>query len=234
MMYIHYVKKKNLAITGSSGLIGKSLVKYFKKDFNVIELDIDLGHDLCDTNFVKEWFRNNKNLYGIIICHAINPLPLENAEKITPIDYTIDEIKEYLDVNLVSAYDVVRNFIKNNSSGKIINISSLYGSKSPKHFIYNNFTKHIGYSLSKGGLLMMSKYLAAYYGKNYNINTVILGGVYEEGLDKKFVANYSQNTPSGRMMDLEEAISVFEFLLDKKSSYINGTEITIDGGWNAW
>ena len=81
---------------------------------------------------------------------------------------------------------------------------------------------------------MMSKYLAAYYGKNYNINTVILGGVYEEGLDKKFVANYSQNTPSGRMMDLEEAISVFEFLLDKKSSYINGTEITIDGGWNAW
>lgn len=228
------MEKKNLVITGASGLIGKTLVKYFKKEFNVLPLDIDLGHDLCDENFVKDWFKKNNNLYGIIICHAINPIPIENSKKITPIDYTISEIKEYLDVNLVSAYDVVRNFIKNNSHGKIINISSLYGSKSPKHFIYNNFTKHIGYSLSKGGLIMMSKYLASYYGKDFNINTVILGGIYEESLDKEFVKNYNKNTPMGRMMNIDESIPVFEFLLNEKSSYINGAELTIDGGWNTW
>ena len=38
----------------------------------------------------------------------------------------------------------------------------------------------------------------------------------------------------GRQMDIEEVTSVFDFLLDEKSSYVTGTEITIDGGWTAW
>ena len=37
-----------------------------------------------------------------------------------------------------------------------------------------------------------------------------------------------------RMMDISEITSVFDFLLDEKSSYVNGTEIKVDGGWTAW
>ena len=51
---------------------------------------------------------------------------------------------------------------------------------------------------------------------------------------KKFVNNYEENTPFGRMMDINEVPKVFEFLLDKKSSYVTGTEIVVDGGWTAW
>ena len=36
------------------------------------------------------------------------------------------------------------------------------------------------------------------------------------------------------MMDIEEMISCFEFLLDKKSTYVTGTEIKVDGGWTSW
>ena len=138
-----------------------------------------------------------------------------------------------MNVNVISAFDVCRNFIKNNKKGKIINVSSLYGEVAPKHHIYNNFTKHIGYSLSKSSIIMMTKYLATYY-PNFNINTVILGGVYQKEFDTNFVKKYSQNTPKNRMMDVSEVTSCFEFLLKEESSYVTGTEIKVDGGWTAW
>ena len=226
--------KKRIVVTGSEGLIGSKICKHFSDEYDVLRLDLSLGHDLTDENFVSDWFSNNKNLYGIIVCHAYNPLPLENTTKVEPIDVSLKEIKDYLDVNVVSAFDVCRNFIKNNDSGRIINISSLYSVVSPKHFIYKDFTKPIGYSMSKSAVVLMSKYLSTYYADKFNINTVIFGGVYDERFDKNFVNNYNKNVPMNRMMNVDEVTSVFDFLLDEKSSYVNGTELIIDGGWTAW
>ena len=73
----------------------------------------------------------------------------------------------------------------------------------------------------------------AYY-PNFNINTIILGGIYQEEFDKGFVEKYSENTPIKRMMDIDEITSGFEFLLNEDSTYITGTELKIDGGWTAW
>jgi NAD(P)-dependent dehydrogenase (short-subunit alcohol dehydrogenase family) len=225
---------KKLLITGSEGLIGSKLKEYFSDKFNVHSLDISLGHDLTDEKFVKEYFENTANtFFGIIILHAYNPVPVKNSNKVEPIDVPLSEIKDYFNVNVISAFDVCRNFIKNNTSGKIINVSSLYGEVAPKHHIYNNFTKHIGYGLSKSSIVMMTKYLATYY-PDYNINTVILGGVYQEGLDDKFLSGYNSNTPKKRMMNIDEVTSCFEFLLNENSSYVTGTEIKVDGGWTAW
>ena len=224
---------KKIVITGGEGLIGTQLKKYFKDKFEVISLDISLGHDLTDHLFVEEFFSTTKNLHGLILLHAYNPLPLKETNKIEPIDFELKELKDYMDVNVISAFDVCRNFIKNNKKGKIINVSSLYGEVAPKHHIYNNFTKHIGYSLSKSSIIMMTKYLATYY-PDFNINTVILGGVYQKEFDTDFVKKYSQNTPKNRMMDVSEVTSCFEFLLKEESSYVTGTEIKVDGGWTAW
>jgi|TARA_R110002167_G_scaffold77108_1_gene214404 NAD(P)-dependent dehydrogenase (short-subunit alcohol dehydrogenase family) len=224
---------KKLVITGGEGLIGTKLKEYFKDKFEVLSLDISLGHDLTDEDFVKKFFAKNKNLYGLIVLHAYNPLPLKNTTKIEPIDYSLNEIKDYLNVNVISAFDVCRNFIKNNKKGRIINVSSLYGEVSPKHHIYDNFTKHIGYSLSKSSVVMMTKYLATYY-PDFNINTVILGGVYQEDFDVNFVKRYNENTPLKRMMNVNEVTSCFDFLLKEESSYVTGTEIKVDGGWTAW
>jgi NAD(P)-dependent dehydrogenase (short-subunit alcohol dehydrogenase family) len=225
---------KKLLITGSEGLIGSKLKEYFSDKFNVHCLDISLGHDLTDEKFVKEYFENTANtFFGIIILHAYNPVPVKNSNKVEPIDVPLSEIKDYFNVNVISAFDVCRNFIKNNTSGKIINVSSLYGEVAPKHHIYNNFTKHIGYGLSKSSIVMMTKYLATYY-PDYNINTVILGGVYQEGLDDKFLSGYNSNTPKKRMMNINEVTSCFDFLLNENSSYVTGTEIKVDGGWTAW
>ncbi len=224
---------KKIIITGSEGLIGKKLKEYFTDKYKVISLDISLGHDLTDEKFVKDFFEKNTDIYGVIILHAYNPLPLEDTIKIEPTDFKLSEIRDYLNVNVISAYDVCRHFIKNNKEGRIINVSSLYGEVSPKHHIYDNFTKHIGYSLSKSSVIMLTKYLATYY-TDYNINTVILGGIYQKELDKKFIEKYNSNVPKNRMMNVEEMTTGFDFLLDEKSTYITGTEIKIDGGWTSW
>lgn len=80
----------------------------------------------------------------------------------------------------------------------------------------------------------MSKYLATYYAPNFRINTVVLGGIYDPKMKNDFVSNYSRNVPMKRMMYLDEIIPIFEFLLNKKSSYVTGAEFHIDGGWTAW
>lgn len=224
--------KKKIVITGSEGQIGQYLLSYFDQ-YEIIPLDIALGHDLEDSTFVEHFFKNNKHIYAIILLHAYNPKPLQDAKKVEPIDVAVSEIKQYMDVNVVSIFDMCRNYIKNNEEGRIINVSSLYGEVAPKHYIYDNFTKHIGYSLSKSSVIMLTKYLATYYPK-FSINTVIFGGIYQTGLEESFVNKYSQHTPKQRMMNLSEVTSCFDFLLDENSTYITGTEIKVDGGWTAW
>ena len=226
--------KKRLVITGSEGLIGKKLVKHFQEEYEVLKLDLQLGNDLTNEKYVEDWFLANKDLYGIIVCHAYNPLPLVDAKDVKPIDVSLNEIRDYMEVNVVSAFNVCRHFISNNDSGVVINLSSLYGRLSPKHFIYSDYTKPIGYSMSKSALVLMSKYLATYYAPRFRVNTVILGGVHDDKFHPDFYSNYSKNVPMGRQMDIEEVTSVFDFLLNEKSSYVTGTEITIDGGWTAW
>ncbi|KKW07419.1 MAG: Dehydrogenase [Parcubacteria group bacterium GW2011_GWA2_49_16] len=226
-----------MLITGSRGLIGSALVAHFKNTFEILELDLVLGHDLVDEVFVREWFQKNKNLYGMIVCHAYNPIaPLANtkSKKVEPYAVPLDELRNYFEINSISAFDVCRNFIKNNQRGVIINVSSIYGVASPKHHLYTNFAKPIGYSMSKAAVHMMTKYLATYYAPGVRVNTVVLGGVPAGKQNTLFLAGYNRHVPLGRMMAVDEVLSVFDFLLDKRSSYVTGTEIFVDGGWTAW
>lgn len=230
-------KPKKLVITGSEGQIGRKLCQHFSGKFEVLRLDLALGHDLTNEIFVNEWFAQNKGLYGMIVCHAFNPIaPLAGtkSKKIEPHDIPLDELRSYFEVNSTSAFNVCRNFVKNNKGGVIVNVSSLYGTVAPHHEMYDDFVKPIGYSMSKAALNIMSKYMATYYAPNFRFNTVILGGVSAGKQNPKFVASYSKHAPLGRLMSIGEVVSVFDFLLDEKSSYVTGAEIFIDGGWTAW
>ena len=58
-------------LTGSEGVIGKQLFQNLSKTNNVKKLDLLLGHDLTDENFVKTWFKKNK-ADCLINCFALN------------------------------------------------------------------------------------------------------------------------------------------------------------------
>jgi NAD(P)-dependent dehydrogenase (short-subunit alcohol dehydrogenase family) len=221
-----------IVISGSEGIVGKQIVKDLSSKYKIIKLDLKLGHNLEDEKFVANFFTKNKNLYGMIVCHGYNPQKQKQEDD--PMKLKITSLNKYFSANVISCFNMCRYFIKNNKKGKIITISSLYGINAPKHYIYGNNFKNIGYCLSKASVIMLTKYFATLYGNKININTVILGGVYNNKISKKFIKSYSKYTPKKRLMFKNEATGIFEFLLDKKSSYANGGVFTIDGGWTSW
>ena len=51
----------------------------------------------------------------------------------------------------------------------------------------------------------------------------------------KFIKSYSNKVPLKRMANVDEIVEAIIFLLDSsKSSYINGTNLLVDGGFTAW
>ena len=138
-----------------------------------------------------------------------------------------------MEINLTTLFSVCREYSRDNDKGNIINFSSIYGITSPNKNLYDNDEKHIGYSVSKMGVIMLSKHLATHLAPNIRVNTVCLGGI-ENKQSEKFKERYSKYTPMGRMMKLEETAGIIEFLISEKSTYTTGTEFKIDGGWTAW
>ena len=105
---------KKIVITGSEGLIGSKLQISLIKNFEVIPLDKSLGHDLTDSSFVKSFFEDNKDIYGLIVLHAYNPKPIKNSLKIEPINFKLNELRDYMEVNVISAFNVISNFRRQN------------------------------------------------------------------------------------------------------------------------
>ena len=114
------------------------------------------------------------------------------------------------------------------------NLDNLYVSKkntNKKRKIYS----HSAYPAVKGGIISLTRYLAAYWGnKNIRVNCISPGGVEHEGENNKFVKKYSKKVPLGRKSKLEEISPAVVYLASDESSYVTGQNIIIDGGWTAW
>ena len=224
--------RKKVVITGSEGLIGNELSKYLSKDFEILKLDLELGHDLTDESFVKEWFKKN-NADCLVNCFAMNDHVEKNQKRGTLFDITLESFSKILQVNLVSLFSVCREFARNNESGSIINFSASTGIVSARPDLYDGAHKHTAYSVSKAGVINLTKFLATHLAPNFRVNCVAPGGV-EHNQDEEFKKKYSKLTPLGRMMKKEELNGIIEFLCSNKSSYVTGSTIVLDGGWTVW
>ena len=171
--------KKKIFLTGSDGYIGSFLKKKLEKIYTVIGSDITKGNDLNNDDYLKQIFKKNK-IYAIIFCHGLNSTPLVKNKKNKEGNFNKNLIQNYFDINFFLNLNVIKNYIKHQKGGRIINLSTIYSIKSPKHFIYKNFTKELGYSVSKSAANMMIKYFGTKYGKNYLFNSIVLGGVKEQ------------------------------------------------------
>ena len=221
-----------IAITGSEGLLGKEISKYLAKNNKILRLDLTLGHDLTDEIFVKKWFKQNK-VSALVNCFALNDHVVKNQKKVTLFDVTLESFSKFMDVNLVSLFSVCREYARNNKNGSIVNFSASTGIVSARPDLYDGGHKHIGYSVSKAGVINMTKFLSTHLAPEIRVNCVAPGGV-EFDQDMEFIKKYANLTPLKRMMKKTELNGLVEYLVGSKSSYVTGATFVIDGGWTTW
>lgn len=159
--------------------------------------------------------------------------------------YSLKEWQRIMDVNIngmfLMAQAVGKHMSKKNIKGSIIQTSSIYGITAPDQRIYKGslylntqINTPAVYSVSKAGVVGLTKYLATYWAKKgIRVNTITPGGV-ESGQNNTFKNNYSQRVPLNRMGKDYEMVGALIFLASEASSYVTGQNIIVDGGLTVW
>jgi NAD(P)-dependent dehydrogenase (short-subunit alcohol dehydrogenase family) len=154
-------------------------------------------------------------------------------------NFPLEDWNAIMNVNLTGTFlgcQVIGKQMLQQGKGAIINIGSLYAVVSPNHNIYpgTGITQPVAYSVSKHGVIGLTKYLATLWAsKGVRVNALTPGGIFNEhkGL---FLERFSQLNPIGRMSDKTELHGAVVYLASDASSHLVGHNLIVDGGWTAW
>lgn len=242
------MNRKTVLITGSSRGIGKAIaVKFAKKGYNVV---INCAHreeellktkaeietyqvsclaflgDIGDYDATQELFRQIKKQYGHIDV-LVNNAGISFVGLFT--DMKPEDWNKVITTNLTSVYNcctlAIPEMVKN-QSGKIINISSVWGNVGA--------SCEVAYSASKGGMNALTKALAKELApSNIQVNAVACGAIDTEM--NQFLADdelmvLTEEIPASRLGRAEEVADLV-YHLAYKNEYLTGQVITLDGGW---
>jgi 2-dehydro-3-deoxy-D-gluconate 5-dehydrogenase len=149
-------------------------------------------------------------------------------------ELTLDEWHRVMDVNLTSAFLASRSaypHFKKAGGGKIINIGSM-------HSVFGS-PYAPAYGTSKGGVVQLTKSLAASWAPdNIQVNVILPGWIDTDlardareqiaGLNERVLAR----TPAGRWGNIDDLAGVGVFLASRASDFVTGAAIPVDGGYS--
>jgi NAD(P)-dependent dehydrogenase (short-subunit alcohol dehydrogenase family) len=160
-------------------------------------------------------------------------------------NFPIAEWHRDISIGLTGAFlcsQVIGAAMASATGGVILNIASDLALISPDQRIYRNpnlpeslqAVKPVSYSVVKGALITLTKYLATYWAeKGVRVNAISPGGIYN-GQPADFVERLAHLIPMGRMADRDEYKAAVIFLISDASSYMTGANLVIDGGRTVW
>ncbi len=249
--YKRVIILKKVFISGASGAIGSAIAKKFLDNgYTVIA---HYNTDKTGIDALKNYAESQNALQRIFIVQA----DLSNSEQVSNMldnltksfksidvivnnagiglyklitDTTESEWDKLFAVNIKSAYQINNAFIGgmiSKGQGKIINISSMWGSVGA--------SMEVAYSASKAALIGYTKALAKELApSNINVNC-ICPGVINTPMNARFskeeVEELINETPLGKLGEPIDVANAVWFLSQEQSSFITGQIITIDGGF---
>lgn len=169
---------------------------------------------------------------------------LVNNAGIDHIEPALDQpsaaFRRELEVNLVAPFElarvVARSIIAGHGRGSIVNVASLWA------LVGVGQIPDAGYAASKGGLVSMTRELAAQWARQgVRVNALAPGWFRSEmtvGPGRMFGEERSEawiarRTPMGRGGEQHELDGALLFLASDASSFVTGAVIPVDGGWTA-
>ena len=234
---------KNVLITGGSRGIGKACVYEFSNNGYRVFLNYNKSSDEAEkiknetgAVIVKADVSNSKQVndmaefihtnYGKIDV-IVNNAGISQQKLFT--DITENDWNRMFDVNMKSMYLVTKAFVDDmiyKQSGKIINISSMWG--------VTGGSCEVHYSAAKAAVIGFTKALAKELApSNIQVNAIACG-VIDTQMNACFSeeerAELADEIPAGRFGTPEETAHL-AVQLATGNEYLTGQIITLDGGW---
>lgn len=236
-------------VTGGTGDIGTAVCKELNASFqHVIALDLvanDKGEawkkELHQAGYENVGFRHLdvtqfeqcSTVISAIITEFGNIDVLINNAGITRdavfSKMTKQQWDEVIGVNLDGMFNVTRQVVDNmkaQASGRIVNVSSVNAQK-------GQFSQ-ANYAASKAGVYGFTKSLAQeLMSKNITVNSISPGYVNTrlmKGIRPDILDDIISLIPAKRLAEPEEIAWAIEFLINERSRYITGANLSINGG----
>ncbi len=188
-------------------------------NFNVDVADRDQVHSSVK-QVLNEWKR---------IDILVNNAGFDRPAKL--LDVKEEDWEAVLGVHLkgtLNCIQAVAPHMIQNTYGKIINISSVWGKAGA--------ISEISYTSAKAGIIGLTKSVARELGRyQINVNVVLPGLILTPTISKmpeKYQKMILEDTPLRRMGQPEEVANVVAFLASDEASFVTGALIEVSGGWN--
>ncbi|KAL0241479.1 hypothetical protein GEMRC1_006714 [Eukaryota sp. GEM-RC1] len=187
--------------------------------------------DVTSTEMVNEVAKKIKEDFGTVHILVNNAGGLAGS---TCVETTDDDWNFLHDLNVASVFKVCRAFAPmmiEQKYGRVVNISSIAG-------LVGGATS-LAYHTTKGAVVNMTRSLAAEWAEhNVTANAICPGPFMSELTEplleqEEIKAAFSAKIPMKRIGDEGELDSSILFFASKKSGYVTGVSVAVDGGWCA-
>lgn len=234
----------NIVILGRSEEKGKALVEKIKSEGNEACFFVSDVMNEANLEQNKDDILKKYGKIDVLVNAAGGNMPGATiAPDKTIFDVEIKVFKEVVDLNLFGTVLPTLVFAKamvNNGKGNIINIASMSS--------FRPLTRVMGYGVAKAAVANFTEYmageLATKFGDSYRVNA-IAPGFFVTDQNRDLLINkdgsYSDrakaiiaHTPLRRFGDSEELLGAIHYLVSDASSFVNGSILVIDGGFNSY